>query len=238
MFNLNIPFYGIIILIALILNILIVLFISKKHSFTKKEIIILLFYENIGIILGAKILSFLENSNELLGNFNILYLGLSSYGAVIGALLFLLIFFIQFNKSIKEILYTVSPSIPLMYGIGKIGCFIVGCCHGINYSGFGSVVYNHSKLVPHNTHFFPVQILETILFVIIFIYMINDHIKNRFSFKTIGIGSILSGLSKFILDFLRNSHVGIILSTNQIISLIFIIIGFIILFLNKKTLKI
>ena len=225
MFDIIIPFYSIMILLSLIANIIVVMIISKKYSFTRKEIICLLLYENVGIIGGAKILTFLQNNKELNGQFNFVSLGLSSYGAVVGALLFLILFILQFKKSLEEMLYIFMPSIPLMYGIGKIGCFLAGCCFGIEYNGFGSIVYNYSKSAPEHTHLFPVQIIETIFFFVIFAYMIIKHKKNEFDLKTAGISFISCGFSKFILEFFRASHIDKILSLTQTISILFILIG-------------
>ena len=55
--------YGIIIIILLITNIIIISLIYKKYNFTKDEVIGALVYENIGIIFGAKLLTYLEHFN-------------------------------------------------------------------------------------------------------------------------------------------------------------------------------
>lgn len=234
MINTEIPVYSIMIFLSLVANIFVVAYTSKKYKFSKIEIICLLLYENTGIIFGAKLLTFLQNYKDLNENFNFLSLGLSSYGAVIGALLFLMLFSFQFKKSLKEMLYVFMPSIPLMYGIGKIGCFLIGCCYGINYDGWGSVLYNYSPVAPKHIHLFPVQIVEAILFIGIFIYLILKHKKNQFDLRVLGIGFILCGFSKFGLDYFRMSHIGKILSLNQIISLVFIVIGIIMIVIKLK----
>ncbi|NLC48287.1 MAG: prolipoprotein diacylglyceryl transferase [Tenericutes bacterium] len=233
MFNTKIPLYSIMILLSLVANIIVVIYVSKKFSFTKEEIIGALIYENIGIIAGAKILTYIQNYHQY-GTFDFLSLGLSAYGGVVGAIICLIIFSFQFKKSLKDMLFTFMPTIPLMYAIGKIGCFLVGCCHGIEYNGLGSVVYKYSSIAPKNVSLFPVQLVETIVFILIFIYMINKIVKNKFTWNILGINFILCGASKFILDFLRISHINVIISLNQIISLVFVFIGFFIIIFNKK----
>ena len=227
MFDTKIPIYSIAILLSLIANLIVVTYISRKYNFTRNEIICLLLYENVGIVGGAKILAYLHNYKELNGQFDFLSLGLSSYGAVIGALLFLLLFSRQFKKSLEELLDVFMPAIPLMYAIGKIGCFMAGCCYGVEYSGFGNVVYHYSKAAPEHTHLYPVQIIETVFFIGIFIYIMTRHKKRKFD---LGISLILCGFAKFILEFLRESHIGQILSSTQIISITFIIIGIVIIY--------
>jgi phosphatidylglycerol:prolipoprotein diacylglycerol transferase len=232
MFDTKIPLYGIMIMLSLLANIIVVILLYKKFKFTIDEIVGALVYENIGIIGGAKILTYIQNYKEY-GKFEFLELGFSSFGGIIGAIICLVIFGLQFKKPLKEMLFTFIPSIPLMYAIGKIGCFLVGCCYGIEYSGFGSVIYNHSLEAPNGVALFPIQILETIIFSLIFIYMIAKAMKNKFTWYSFGMSFILCGLSKFILDFLRNSHVGIIISLNQILCLIFILIGLVIIYKYK-----
>ena len=192
MFNLKLPFYGIMILFSLLLNIVIVISIYKKYDFSKDEIIGALVYENIGIIFGAKLLTYIQNYKEY-SNFDFLTLGLSSYGAVIGAIICLIIFGLQFKKTLKAMLFTFMPSIPLMYAIGKIGCFLTGCCYGIEYNGIGNIIYKYSPTAPNYIPLFPIQLVESIVFVLIFIYMITKILKDQFSWKTLGI-SFLFGL--------------------------------------------
>ncbi len=236
MFNTRIPLYSLMILLSFLANVIVVLFLYKKFKFTTDEIIGALVYENIGIIVGAKVLTFIQNYQQY-GKFDFLSLGLSSYGGVIGAIICLFIFGRQFKKSLKDMLFTFMPSIPLMYAIGKIGCFLAGCCHGIEYHGWFRVIYKYSLVAPPQTPLFPVQLTESILFTGIFIYIIKRIIDNKFDLKVLGINFILCGGGKFILDFLRMSHKGIILSLNQIISLVFISIGGIMIYRNNKIKK-
>lgn len=234
MIKTKIPLYSTMILISLLANVIIVLLVYKKgNKFSKDEIIGALVYENIGIIFGAKLLTYIQNYKTY-GNFYFLSLGLSSYGALIGAILCLIIFGMQFKKTIKDMLFNFMPSIPLMYAIGKIGCFLVGCCYGIEYNGIGNISYKYSEVAPNHVHLFPVQIIETIIFTIIFIYMINKIFKYKFNWKTLGISFILCGVAKFILDYFRNSHINTFLSLNQIISIVFIVIGIVMYIKNNK----
>lgn len=233
MFDTRFNFYGTMIIFSLVANIIIVLLTYKKYNFTRDEIIGAIVYENLGIILGAKFLTFLEHINLSI-EFDLLKLGLSSYGGLIGAIVCLIIFALQFKKSIKEILFIFILPIPLMYSIGKIGCFLVGCCHGIKYNHIGSVIYNHSLDATKGVHYFPVQLVESIVFLLIFIYIFKLTKKENLSWKIFGLTFSLCGFAKFMLEFLRESHVGKIVSFTQIISIIFTMIGLTIIYRSKK----
>lgn len=236
MFNTKIPLYAICILLSLVANVLVTFLIAKKRKFPKIELICLLLYENIGIIVGAKLFTLFNNFNRL-KEVGFLKIGLSSYGAVIGALIGIIIFNIQFKFSIQSMKNIIFPGIPLMYSIGKIGCFLAGCCHGIEYDHIFSVTYNYSVKAISGVSYFPVQICETIVFLLIFIYVIRKVFNDKFDNVEFYISLIMCACAKFLLDFLRISHVNKIISVNQIVSLIFIIVSIVLLY-REKTKKV
>ena len=118
-----------------------------------------------------------------------------------------------------------------MYGISKIGCFLAGCCYGIKYNGPLSITYKYSLSAPKNISLLPIQIIETITFILIYLYISKKKKENK---NIIGITLLLCGLSKFLLDYLRMNHIDKILTVNQIVSIPFIIIGLILYFKEKS----
>lgn len=104
-------------------------------------------------------------------------------------------------------------STPLIYAIAKLGCTYAGCCHGFIYNGPFSLKYNNPQI---HGEFFPVQPIETLVFLIIFI----------FAYKTKNpLATILTCLfAKFTLDFLRFGHEKALISPNQIACLALIAI--------------
>ena len=101
---------------------------------------------------------------------------------------------------------------PLMYGISKTGCFMAGCCHGIDYNGPLCVEY--SGRVTQTGCVFPVQLAETAVFILIFaIGMIKARKNAGAAVLTV---ILSSALAKGLLDFLRASHSGRTVSLNQL----------------------
>lgn len=233
MIGTDISYYSLAILLSLVLNVIVVYLLSKKFKFTKYEIIGALVYENIGIIVGAKLLTYFQYLEQY-DKFNFVNLELSSYGGAIGGILCLIIFCLQLKKSFKDVMFLFISSYPMMYAIGKIGCFLVGCCYGIEYSGLGHIVYSNSLSAPNGISLFPVQIIETFVFLGIFFYMFLLLRKDKFNWETLGISFLLCGLGKFILDYFRGSHEGVFLSLNQVISLMVILIGIVIYVKKRK----
>lgn len=217
--------YPSMIVLSLIVNVIVVIIISRKFKYTVDELVSMLVMENIGIIGGGILYTYIFSK----------YFGFSSLGGVIGGLIMLYLYSLLVKKDYKYMLILFMPSIPLMYAIGKIGCFVAGCCYGIPYDGIGHIVYHSSEVALLNTNLFPIQIVETIIFLIIFVYIISRYYKNKFSIKLIMIEIIVCGIAKFLLDFLRYEHTVKLITSNQIMCLLLVIFSSIYLIrLNKK----
>ena len=232
MFNIDFNFYGFIIILSLIIGLVFICFNARELKFTKEDIFFLVVYLLVGVIVGAKYYDYFVNIHKY-KSFNFFALGLSSYGAVIGIIIMLLIYSKQMKKDFITMLKLIVPALPLIYGLSKIACFISGCCYGIEYDGIFSITYNYSHSAPKGVSLFPIQIVETIVFLLIFIffYINRNKIKDK---NYVGYMFIVCGFFKFILDFFRHIHVSEIISTNQIFSLIFIVIGIVFVFYKNK----
>lgn len=203
----------------------------KTLNYKKEENYGLILYILLGTLFGAKYFTLLTNFNKFKDNIDFKKIGLSSYGAIIGILILLIIFAKQYKKNFKDLINNILPAIPLMYGISKIGCFLAGCCYGIKYNGPLSITYKYSLSAPKNISLLPIQIIETITFILIYLYTSKKKKENK---NIIGITLLLCGLSKFLLDYLRMNHIDKILTVNQIVSIPFIIIGLILYFKEKS----
>lgn len=104
--------------------------------------------------------------------------------------------------------------LPLMYSIAKLACLSAGCCHGINYKGPFAVHYEWIE----NSSFFPIQLLESIVFLGIFLLAVKFKKGKNATYNTLG----FCIFAKLTLDFLRASHGPqlISISTNQIVCLV------------------
>ena len=152
-------------------------------------------------------------------NWDLIRTGFSSLGGLIGFLAGTYIFYFICDKD-KKIPENYVISLPLIYAISKVGCFLAGCCHGIEYTGIFRIRYETSSACQVTTAVFPVQMLETIVFVGIYI-LLNVKVANE---NKVIITLLLSAIVKFALDFLRYSHAGQILSANQIVCVIIAVI--------------
>ncbi len=158
------------------------------------------------------------------------YFGLSSIGGLAGMYAASLTMALISGKSgeIRIMLKNCTLVLPLIYSISKIGCLLGGCCRGMAYHGVFCIHYTGSGT--DSAYVFPVQLMETILFFIIFLLgmLLQRKIRN-----TVLLVFLFSSLTKFLLDFLRESHHEEIISFTQILCLLLIFAEFIILIYRK-----
>lgn len=149
--------------------------------------------------------------------------GLSSMGGLFGMYLsaITLILISRDRKITKTVLENCTLVLPLIYSIAKTGCFLAGCCRGIPYHGPFCVEY--TGRVTETGCVFPVQLAETIVFFVIFIFgLILAAKKSR---NTSVYLLTACAAAKAILDFLRESHTDKIISLNQILCIAVAVIG-------------
>ncbi len=212
-YKLNFPFYGIIVILSVVIGIIYIYRSLKKEGYNNKNLLLYFLMYVIFAFSFGKYYTMLTDPNTT----SFFKSGLSSYGGLVGTILAAIIFEKILPSDKKIIKYTII-ALPLIYGLTKIACFVSGCCYGIPYDGFLAVTYVDRL----NINVFPVQIIETIAFVLIFIYCNKNKEKENIVYITL----YLTVIMKFLLDFLRYDHLTIPITTNQIFSIIILLVTF------------
>lgn len=209
--------YPILLIVSLVIG-LIIPSIKLAKAGMRKDILLCVALLNmfLALFFGKVYTMIAEKSTDLLRT------GFSSLGGLAGFLIGTYIFYFICDKD-KKIPENYIISLPLIYAISKIGCFFAGCCHGIEYSGVFNVRYELSSACEVTTGVLPIQIIETIVFLSIYL-MLSIVKKAKIRENIVTIILLLSTIAKFILDFLRYSHMGKVLSFNQIVCLIIAVV--------------
>ena len=129
-----------------------------------------------------------------------------------------------------------AVAIPLFHGFGRIGCFMGGCCYGVECSvGF---TYTHSIIESANgVSRFPIQLVESGLNFLLFGLLLLLFLKKRASGKLIFLYLLIYPAYRFILEFFRgDTYRGFIgfLSTSQIVSIVLIVFSAIVLAVTRQ----
>ena len=140
--------------------------------------------------------------------------GLTSSGGAAGMLLGAFIMS-KITPQYREQLFSSGIlSLPLMYGIGKIGCAYAGCCGGIKYEGIFHISSERGNV-------FPIQTMEAIVFLVIYAVSLLLYLRDRFN-------PLYAAMSysfvKIILDFLRQTHESRFVTANQIMCFVIVLV--------------
>ena len=220
--------YSPIVLLSIIIGIIIASLLMKKAGVTGKSI----FYTDILVFVFIIVCSFMM-SIVLTGDIRrISFVAAGgAAGLILGATLSI---FIISEKVIDTAAAWVLVT-PLMYGLSKIACFVSGCCYGIRYRGPFNVIY----VAKGNDSFFPIQLLESIVFVIIFIIGLSLYLKladKRLLVARLVV--ILSAITKIDLEYLRFNHAERGVSGYQVIIFIIACAAYLlVVFIDKKCSK-
>lgn len=148
--------------------------------------------------------------------------GFVFYGGLILGLIYFLFYCLKFKKfPIKES-HLLLPSLIFGHAIGRVGCFLTGCCYGSQCSYPWSV---HM----HGADIHPVQLYEATGLVIIGLIIIKKIHKKQIWSKILSWYLFLYSLLRFVLEYYRGDLVRGIhffqLSSSQLLSLGLLVIS-------------
>lgn len=168
--------------------------------------------------------------------------GMSFSGGIIFAVLMYLIFYPKcVSKNLKDMYFDVNLLVcPLIiaHSMGRIGCFMGGCCYGKATNSIFGVTFPEGSLqhiqYGYVTKVLPTQFFESFFLFCLFLTLI---FVKKIKFYKVEIYLIAYGIYRFFLEFLRGDNRGsyfLYLSPSQWTSILFLITGIILLLYAKK----
>ncbi len=256
-FGREIGTYGLLFVIGLLLcGLLGAVLAKKKFNIMYEDIILLMVTLGIGLLIGGHLLYGITNLHNMVGAFAKMesfdisrifmilvatFGGNVFYGGLLGSILAIYIY-TKYSKSLvrSQVFDVYAVCIPLFHCFGRVGCFLGGCCYGIECS-IGFTAHGNKYLPELNgVSRFPVQLLEAFLNLCIFALVLYLFKKNKFSSKLIYVYLVCYSVVRFCDEFLRGDEIRgrlLCFSTSQWISiaiLIFVIARAIIKKRNAK----
>lgn len=240
--------YGTMIVIGAALAMAVLKFRKRTSELPFNDIMYCGCFAGMGVAVGSSLLyaltmlQFASENLQMLTTEPLKYLtavfgGYVFYGGLLGGLAGAVIYCRIYKLKCFEMLDVYAPVIPLIHSLGRIGCFLAGCCYGRPSERFG-VLFDASQIAPHGVRLFPVQLLESGINLAVFAVLFAFSRRERKRGSVLGLYIAIYAVERFALEFLRfDAERGIILgvSTSQWISLILLPIGLILLFCTKKS---
>jgi phosphatidylglycerol:prolipoprotein diacylglycerol transferase len=225
--------YGVCLCIAFLINYPLFISESKRRNIPSKAVDYIFFAAILGGMVGGKLLYLFEST--LRGNFSVsqslsLTGGFAANGGFLLAFGFALAVIHHKKYSAGEVFNAVAPGLALAYGIARIGCQLSGDGdYGIPSDLPWAMAYPNG-IVPTLVNVHPTPVYETIMSFLAFALLWKLRVKLNRPFELFAWYLILSGTSRFLVEFIRlNPELAFGLTSSQFLALTGIVVAIIIL---------
>ncbi|MCX6085554.1 MAG: prolipoprotein diacylglyceryl transferase [Caldiserica bacterium] len=210
--SLTIRWYGVMIAVAIAISITVVYIDSRRLGINTDDVLDLAIVAVIGGILGARIGWILTSPDVLwylshpLRILAIWEGGLSYFGGILGGVLAAYFMVRRRRMGFWRMADIVAPLLALSFGIGKIGCWLNGCCGGTATTSWLGVIFTNplSECDLLNQRIWPAQLFNSasgfLAFAVLF-WVVRK--RKRFDGQVFIWYLYLYGATSFIVEFFR-----------------------------------
>lgn len=230
-FGIKFGSYGIMMMLGILLAVILSFRRAKKFGVNPYDVIVIGAVGLLCGLLGAKFLYIFVTypfdyiiDSITSGNFDFITGGgLVFYGGIIGGIIGALVAAYFIKQPMAPFEATVVPFLPLAHALGRIGCLLGGCCHGMPYEGPMAVYYPNSlQGLPADQGYFPVQPVEALWDVLLCLMLLWAAKKPRRKLSMLAFYMCLYAVGRFTLEYFRGDEIrgiSLNLSTSQWISI-------------------
>ncbi|MGA1863499.1 MAG: prolipoprotein diacylglyceryl transferase [bacterium] len=235
--------YGFALAVAFVAATLLLYNTAKTEGLDTAKLADLGFYGILSGIIGSRIMYVLINPSEFIASplkiFMLWEGGLVFYGGIIGGILATVFFLKKYGLPFWKTMDVLAPPLVLAQAIGRLGCFMSGCCYGKPTDLPWAVTFNNPcTIAMRGVPLHPTQLYHSIANLIIF-FILYFYVRKRKQFN----GQVLSlyfcmySMARFFLEFFRGDlkiHLIGPLNLTQGFSIVIFLIG-IYLYLRLRT---
>lgn len=224
--------YGVLLAAAYLIGLKFAVARARRHGLDGDRMLDLGIYIIIAALIGAKLLLlivdfdlFVRQPSEL---WTLARSGGVFYGGLIAAFLVAMWYIRRHRLPVWTTTDMFAPGIALGHAIGRLGCFLAGCCFGRPTSLPWAVTFSDPFAAsnvgtPLGTPLHPTQLYESGAELLILGALLATERRGRyFPGRTFWWYVLLYSISRFVIEFFRGDERGMFwgISTSQIISLV------------------
>lgn len=238
--------YGFFIVMGAIVGVAYLYFEGKKEFNLSFDIVNSLFLILLmAAFVGGKVFMIFENPSYYLNNIGQLISGQGFvfYGSLLFCIPAMLLFFRHHKLPVLAMLDIMAIVTCIVHFFGRIGCFMAGCCYGLEWHGPLSVMFtDEACLAPLNTSLHPTQLYSASLILVIGVALFLLKKKRQFAGQIFLLYLILYSLGRSVIevfrgDIARGFIIDDILSNSQLISILILLVSGYFYFRLKKSQK-
>ncbi|MFZ5453279.1 MAG: prolipoprotein diacylglyceryl transferase [Thermodesulfobacteriota bacterium] len=182
---------------------------AARQGLSRGQFYDMCFYTVVGALVGSRLLYvILEYSTFLAHPLKIFALwegGLVFHGGVVGALIAAFWYMRRHALPWRQFLDSLALGMPIGQALGRVGCFMAGCCYGKPSTLPWAVTFtNPETLCPLRVPLHPSQLYEALLCLGVFGILYVLRTRKRFQGQLVLTYFGLAGLVRFVTEFFRS----------------------------------
>ncbi len=163
-------------------------------------------------VVGGKVFFYLESPGTYVANPSLMFKdfgnGFVFYGALIFAVFGLVVFFRIKKLPAWHLFDIIAVMLTILHAIGRLGCFMAGCCHGVPTDSWLGVSFTHPDCVaqPLNTPLHPTQLYDAGQIFLIFIILRILEKRKQFHGQVALVYLMLYAIGRSIVEVFRGDE--------------------------------
>jgi phosphatidylglycerol---prolipoprotein diacylglyceryl transferase len=211
--------YGTLIAIGFLIGLFIAIRTGGRQGIDSQKIMDMGLLLIISGVVGSRITYILMNFSEYSSHpLNMLKLwegGLVFSGGLLAAIIAISFYLRHHKLDFWRVGDVWAPAIAIGQAIGRIGCFMAGCCYGKETHAFCSVVFTNPKsIAPLNIPLHPTQLYDSFSNFIIFAILMILSAKKKFQGQVLLWFLIMHSTARLFIERFRGDDRGIFPGTN------------------------
>jgi phosphatidylglycerol:prolipoprotein diacylglycerol transferase len=240
---LTIHTYGLFVAIGFAAALLVAVKLGRREGMKGQQILDMAFIMILVAIIGSRLMYVVINwgyyTRHPVDIFMIWQGGLVFSGGLLAVALIMIWYLRRHRLSFWKMGDLWAPALALGQGLGRIGCFMAGCCYGKPTDAWWGVVFTHpNALAPLNIPLHPTQLYHALSGFIIFGVLLFVYAKRQFEGQVFLWYLILHSTARLLIERFRADERGLLpgttMSLTQLIATLVLLASVIALFVMKS----
>ncbi len=235
--------YGLFVATGFLAGLMVTIKIGKANGVTAQQTMDIGFLMIVAAIIGSRLLYILMNISHYMERpldvFKMWQGGLVFSGGIVCVILAVIWYTRRHQLPFWKMADMWAPAMAIGQGIGRIGCFMAGCCYGKpTGSRWGLVFTNPHSLAPLNISLHPTQLYSSVGNLIIFFILMRLHRKKRFDGQVFLWLLVLHSTARLFVERFRGDDRGMVfesgMTITQLLTLMILVAAIVALFIFKR----
>ncbi|HIC08526.1 MAG TPA: prolipoprotein diacylglyceryl transferase [Aquificales bacterium] len=232
LFGLTIPAYGVMLLFAVLTAYLSMVYFSKREGIDRNKLENIFILTFLAAFVGARVFYGIEHHLPLKEFFKVWEGGLDFFGGFIFGVLAVIGGIIFYRLPVWKVLDVAAVSLLLAHSVGRLSCWLAGCCYGKPTTLPIGVIFPPESVAPSGIPLYPTQLMEATGNFIGYLLLFYLYRRKPFDGFIAALYLLWYGMERFLLEFIRGVTPpipGLGLTWNQLVCLGAVVLGGLIL---------